>query len=160
MATQSPLIKDFHRDVTAFGSLVFSLILVLVPVSFNEYRLATQLSVAFILSYAITFPIKFLFFKERPEKQPHSNLWERVDASSFPSLHSMRATSYAIPLIAFNPAPLFTAIVILLALGTMITRLTTRKHFMVDIIAGALIGLILGTVITFTPVADTLLSFV
>ena len=153
------MLTDFWQDVTAFGSLVFSIALIAGAYAIGEPALSFQLLVALILCYTISFPIKIFFFKQRPKKERYGNLIEKFEASSFPSVHSMRAVSLAIILAVFANNLLFTLLEALVVIGTLYSRILLRKHFLVHVVWGALFGAVIGHAVSLSPLLLPLTSF-
>ena len=152
------MLEDYMKDMTAFGSLVFALFAILVASLLGAPHLALQLFIALFICYLINFPMKIIFFKERPEKQKYSNILTKFDAGSFPSLHSMRAVSFAIILVVFANNVLFTLLMIVFAMSVLYTRITLKKHFFVDVVVGTILGLMIGIVVVHYDFASLLLA--
>jgi len=76
--------------------------------------------------------IKIIFFKNRPIPMPYNNLYQKVLAWSFPSVHTMRSISFFLFSIVFIPiySPMFFMNYILVAAS----RVILKKHFVIDII--------------------------
>lgn len=138
------MLEDFLNDFTAFGSLTFALFVVLLTSVLGVNELAMQLFVALVICYLINFPMKIIFFKDRPKSQKYRNVIEKFDAGSFPSLHSMRAVSFAIILSVFVDNPLFTLLMVILAGSVLYTRIALGKHYKVDVVVGTLLGFGVG----------------
>ena len=152
------MINSFWRDVTAFVSLIFSLVAVALSYLLGQPILSMQLLVALSLCYLIAFPIKVLFFKRRPDNQQYSNLLQKFDASSFPSVHAMRAVSLGIVLCAYAGSILFTIFTALIILGVMYTRIRLKKHFLVDVFWGTLLGAGIGFLVSYSRILTVLLG--
>ena len=90
------------------------------------------------------------YFKDRPRKQTFSNILERIDASSFPSLHAARVTFLGGSLIYFFKNHLVTFLIMFFIGIVFYTRILLKKHDWIDIIAGLFVGLaVTAFVITF-----------
>lgn len=152
------MLTDFWHDVTSFGSLVVSLVLIVGAYTLGQPHLAAQLSITLVLCYLISFPIKVFFFKRRPNNQQYATLLQKFDAASFPSVHSMRAVGHSIVLASFAQSMLFTSFAILIVLGVLYTRIALQKHYVVDVIAGALIGAAIGFAVVHYDVAAYVLN--
>src|SRR3989344_2759693 len=61
------MLTDFWKDITAFGSLAFSLIIIAASIALGKNDLALLLIAALALCYAIGFPIK-VFFLGAPQR--------------------------------------------------------------------------------------------
>ncbi len=95
-------------------------------------------------SYLIAGIIRIVYFKDRPNKESHSNFIERIDASSFPSIHAFRV-SYI--LIVFSHAfQNLTATILIFtsAFLVCVSRIYLRKHDYVDVLGGIVLGIVQG----------------
>ena len=153
------MLKDYYYDFTTFGSSIFYVVLILASYSLGQFYLTSQLLVVLALCYAIGFPVKIFFFKERPQRQSYTNILEKFDAAAFPSVHAMQSFSFGIILIAFFRSISFTMLVLLLIVGVIYTRVALKKHDLKDISVGSLIGVGIALVVLFTPLPDLLLPF-
>jgi len=141
------LIKDFIEDASAFGSLAFFLFLIFLFLILGQIKLAIWLAVGLILSFIIVMGIRLFYFKERPNKKDYNNFLEKLEASSFPSLHAFRIVLILILISYYYKSIYF---VILLGIMTIIvfySRKFLKKHYWTDIIFGAIFGLILSLLI-------------
>ena len=136
------MLKEVTQDSTALGGLpiyVFTMLFfLLTDYRSNSYRLF----IALVLCYSITILIRAIHFKWRPDRQDHSNWIEKIDASSFPSLHSMRAVVLFGTLAYFFSNPLawiFSILGMILVGGT---RILLSRHYLTDVLGGAGIGLV------------------
>ena len=89
---------------------------------FGQPQVTYQLIVSLILCYMLTTLFRMAFFRQRPLKQQYKNFLERIDASSFPSLHSMRAAVISVTIGMFFSQPL----VWILAAGAAVSAAITR----------------------------------
>lgn len=138
---------DFFRDITSFGSLWFYLILMLVLLMLRNYVLLEKLAIGFILIYAAVITIRSFYFKNRPQKYKYGNFLERIDASSFPSLHAARTIFLASLFIEYFKNKLISILLIILALIVLYSRTYLKKHDWKDVIAGAFFGALVYFVI-------------
>lgn len=142
-------IKHIFDDLTLFGSVVFQGFLVILFFLLGEQNLSLKLLISLILVYVITLPIRYFYFKDRPKKIHYSNLLERLDASSFPSMHSMRASILLI-LIPLNYSSWLLFIFFgILAIIIWFSRYVVRKHYPIDIFVGAILGFIIAGLLIF-----------
>ena len=131
---------NFFRDISILGGPFFYIILLIFLLILN-HSLFKKLFLALILIYAFSLTLRYFFFKERPVKEIYTNLIEKLDASSFPSLHAGRAT--ALSLFAyFNLTFNLFIFILILTLIILYSRIYLKKHYFKDILAGILIGIL------------------
>ena len=129
------------KDVTAFGGITFYAVL-LVFSYFYSMNIFWMLLAGLFLMYIINVPLKLLFFKHRPAKMEYKAVWEKFEASSFPSVHSARVVFLALVFWATAADVLLKAFVILVAALVMASRVWLKKHFWSDVVAGIVSGLV------------------
>jgi membrane-associated phospholipid phosphatase len=139
----------FFRDVTSLGGAFFYGILVLFLILFKEYSFGLKLVYGFLITLIITVIIRKVYYRDRPNKETYSNLFERIDASSFPSLHASRVTFLVLALgWFFNFAWTFTTLFVILGLLIAYSRIFLRKHDWWDLLGGAILGVLTFWIIT------------
>ena len=129
------------RDITTFGGAIFYTILVVSLFLFHQQKLAFILLAGFIITLFITVIIRLLYFRPRPVKQEFHNIIERIDASSFPSLHTSRAIFLAGIGISYSPSFLFSLFCMLSAALIIYSRIHLKKHDGIDVLGGIVVGL-------------------
>lgn len=137
----------FFRDMTSLGGMFFYGLLVVGLGLLGHYELAKRLIFAFLIITAITVLIRSVYFKDRPKKQAHSTFLERIDASSFPSIHAARSSALAVILGEFSASPYFYAFVTCIAILVCLSRHYLKKHDTADIIAGIVLGVVVGSLL-------------
>jgi membrane-associated phospholipid phosphatase len=125
------------RDLTVLGSLVFYLILL---AAFVQTPLFTVLFIGLIVMYAVNIPLKLIMFKQRPNKMKYKKLWEKIEASSFPSVHAERATFLALFFINAYDNFVLSSLVLVLAALVCYSRVHLKKHYWTDVFAGIILG--------------------
>ena len=131
------LINEFFRDVTAIGGLAASVLLTLL---FISSPLLIPLIAGSVITAAIVVLIRIFYFKNRPKKETYTNFWERIDASSFPSLHTARIVFLAM-LFSIHFANQYLAILCTItAVLVSYSRIYLQKHDWIDILAGIVVG--------------------
>ena len=133
-------ITIFFRDVTALGGAFFYWLISLLALAVGETELSIKLIIGFVLCVVITFSIRIFYFKNRPAKQDYHNFLERIDASSFPSLHTARIVFMCITLAYFfqnnYTAIFFTFVAVIVAYS----RIYLQKHDWWDLLGGVVLG--------------------
>ncbi len=140
------------EDISALGALPFFLIVMLVLYLIGQKTFALQLLIGIFLAHAITYFIRLVYYKDRPQPKKHNSLIEKIDASSFPSLHSVRAMVLFV-IGSFNLKSVVAVIILFFyMICIFFSRYYLKKHYTVDIFVGAIIGLCIGLlVILLTP---------
>lgn len=132
------------QDISTFGGLVFYLFLCLFFFLVGKTNLTIKLLVGLIILYIIVNISRLIYFKERPKKQPYNNLLEKLDASSFPSMHASRA-SFLFFVLYNNTKELYLiTLFFIIFLLVSYSRIYLKKHHTLDVVAGIIIGLIVG----------------
>lgn len=136
--------REFLEDVKAFGGLPIYLVLIVLFFILGYKTMSVRLAIGLFLAYALTSSIRFLFFKERPDKQKYRGFAQKIDASSFPSLHAMRASCLAVLIILFFSNMWITCIAIIAAISVALVRVLQKRHYSADVIAGLIFGVIIA----------------
>ena len=131
----------FFRDISDLGDIYFYLIILIVLLTIKQYTLFIKIFSALVLIYIIAAIIRYFYFNARPTKDKYNNLLEKIDASSFPSLHAGRSVILA--LYAYFNLPLALSIFIfILTIIIAYTRIYLKRHYISDVIVGAILGII------------------
>ncbi|MBU0456919.1 MAG: phosphatase PAP2 family protein [Nanoarchaeota archaeon] len=145
----SLLKNGFIENISALGALPFFLMTISILFLLNQTKFATQLLVGIIIGHIVTYLIRLMYHKERPQPQKYNSLVERIDASSFPSLHSVRAMTFSM-ICAINTGYLVSYLIFgTYLLSILYSRYYLKKHDLKDIIMGAIIGLFISAIIIF-----------
>ncbi|MBI2655098.1 phosphatase PAP2 family protein [Candidatus Woesearchaeota archaeon] len=132
--------NDFFRDMTSFGSLWFYAIFMVFFLILGDYSSFKVLLSGFILMYFAVIIIRSIYFKNRPIKYNYNNYIEKLDASSFPSLHASRTAFLAGFFIEYFSNLLASAFLAALALIVVYSRIYLNRHDWKDVSAGAVLG--------------------
>jgi len=135
---------ELLQDIKGLSGVPIFIAVVLISFFAGEKSLALQLVAGLVLAYAVTVILRIAFFSQRPDKQKFTNFVEKLDASSFPSLHSMRAAVLATVLSLHFDNSLLTAFFALTAIAIAVARVLQKRHFARDVIAGLVLGVIVG----------------
>lgn len=137
----SLLVEKYYLETFTLEALV---ILTLLP----SLRLIEELLVAAVIAISISEGLKLLVREKRPKNAPERKIQRRIfrlNLRSFPSTHSAVALTFAGVLlnsIIFFPV---------LAFGILVayTRVYIKSHYWHDIIAGGIIGFLVGYSVLF-----------
>lgn len=134
-------LSEMFRDLTSFGNPVILIILLLIFLGINSLFWKIILGLAF--TEVLCSIIKILYYKERPKKEKYATIIEKIDAGSFPSIHTARATFIFLALFVITNTLLtkFTLLAMILIVGA--SRIILKKHRLQDVIMGAVIGAII-----------------
>ena len=140
----SSIIGDFtdvvFEQITSLGGAVFYAIVTLFTLFIGELWLFISLALTFVLIMAVSLTIKMFFFKERPDKKRYKNIIEKLDASSFPSIHSAKITALATILSYYVGGIWVTALLGVTALLVSYSRIYLNRHYFSDVIGGIVLG--------------------
>ena len=78
------------EEFTFLGGILFYGLVCLWFLFRGEYTYFFNLFISAILIYVIAIIIRLFYFRNRPKKIKHSDFVEKIDASSFPSVHTAR----------------------------------------------------------------------
>lgn len=135
------------RDITALGTVPYHAIFLVFLLLFSRYELFYTVLLGEILIYVISVFLKLAFFKNRPQKMGHGNVLEKIEASSFPSVHTARIFFVSILLMLRINNLMIAAFLLLLSLLVAYSRIYLKKHYFIDVLVGAVLGSILGYII-------------
>ena len=138
----SKLIKRIFKDISALGALPFYLFLSFFVLLLGEIKLFVWLMAGLFLSYFITAIIRIIYHKDRPKKIDYKNFLEKIDASSFPSLHSWKIIMLSTLTGFYYRSVYLTVLLLFLSFLFLFSRYYLKKHYIIDIIFGGLFGLI------------------
>ena len=148
----SGTLDTFFKSITYIGDGITMIVFALFLSAFNyRYGLATLLAYAYTSIFAQSF--KFLFHAPRPVKyfeelhQPIRTIsgYTIHQWYSFPSGHSVSAFSLAVIVAWLLPATKkkFAWTLVPIAVLTAFSRVYLAQHFIQDIVAGAILGVVL-----------------
>jgi len=135
------------KDVTSFGSLVFYLFVMIIFITIKNFEMVYQLLIGLVGIFLVSFFIKSVYFKYRPKRKRHNNFLERIDAASFPSIHSARIVFLGMSLINFFDSYLFAIFISFFVFIVCYSRVYLKKHDFIDVIGGVVLGLLMGVLI-------------
>jgi undecaprenyl-diphosphatase len=111
--------------------------------------LAALFSIGILVTALIVMAIKFTVRRKRPEGE-WGSIYRRTDPHSFPSGHAARAVLLAV--LAVGAGPLWLACILLpWSVAVVLARVAMGLHYLSDVLAGALIGILVGGIILIAP---------
>jgi len=125
------------RDFTAFGNPLILFILSTLVLGLDKNLIYILIGLIFI--ELVSRGIRIFYYKDRPRKEAHNNFLEKLDASSFPSIHSARSSFIFLVLYSLTNYPA-NLLFILLFLIVGFTRIMLKKHYLIDVLFGFIIG--------------------
>ncbi len=132
----------FFRDITALGSFVFHLFLLLFIVALGKNDLFGQLLFSLFFTLIVTVIVRIFYFKDRPQKQDFENIFEKIDASSFPSLHTARTVAMVLILLDYMQNNAVTIFLMGFSALVIYSRVYLRKHDWEDVAGGIILGVV------------------
>ncbi|MBI4018648.1 MAG: phosphatase PAP2 family protein [Candidatus Aenigmarchaeota archaeon] len=138
------LYKNFVSDASVLGGLPFYAVL-MAYLGIADSALAFRMLMALGILFSIVYSVKFLYFKRRPDvhKNHFPTLLERLENSSFPSVHAARATLLYMAFF-FGKDYIMSAVGLLLLASVAASRVALKRHYLSDVGAGILIGVAIG----------------
>jgi membrane-associated phospholipid phosphatase len=111
---------------------------------------AIVMALGILVTAVVVMTIKFTVRRRRPEGE-WGGIYRTTDPHSFPSGHAARMIMLAVLASGMGPA-WFGALLIVWALGVALARVAMGVHYLSDILAGMLLGILMGfVVLAFVP---------
>ena len=139
------IVDLWMRDITSIGGLPIIAFITLFLIFFDKITIAKEFIVALIASEILIWIIRLVYFRQRPygKKDGFKNLYERIDESSFPSIHASRAM--IIVIVLSQGLEIYSKILLwLIALLICTSRIYLNRHHISDVVVGAILGLIIS----------------
>lgn len=143
--------KEIVRDISSLGGIPVFLAVIVFAYFYFAPLVAYKMFAGLVVLQLIAAAIKLLFFKHRPDGQGYRNAIEKIDAASFPSVHTLRATVLwsLVGIAANNPAIYVTSAVAIIAVAW--SRIYLWKHYLRDVVAGLVLGVLIAAGILIVP---------
>ena len=106
---------------------------------------ALTLIISILVTAVVVMIIKFTVRRRRPEGE-WGNIYRATDPHSFPSGHAVRAVMLAVVLLGLGPLWLGLVLVIWAPLVGL-ARVAMGVHYLSDVVAGMVLGLVMGGVV-------------
>ncbi len=98
-----------------------------------------------LVAIVIVMTLKFTIRRQRPAGE-WGNMYRSTDPHSFPSGHAARAALLAVIAVGLGPA-WFAIILVIWAPLVILARVAMGVHYLSDVLAGTLIGVVIGVVV-------------
>jgi membrane-associated phospholipid phosphatase len=89
---------------------------------------------------------KLFFYKARPIPMGTTTFWKRLNAGSFPSLHTITATIVAMVVfrgtIEFGFSQYIFLLYMIIAMAVALSRIALKKHYPTDVFFGMIYGVV------------------
>lgn len=157
--TPEKLFCRLIEEATFFGGSFFFAFLAAFLFFTGKDLLSLRLIALYVLSLGLAVLIRLFYFRERPDKEKYTNLFEKLDSSSFPSLHSMRVAGLFVLFNSFYGSFFISVIFLGVALLVFASRYFLKKHYVSDILAGAVLGMVLAYLIGYLSMAEFFITF-
>lgn len=141
-------LKDlFFEEVTAYGGALLYIFTVILALITKNLDLILPLLAGLGLLYLSAIIIRIFYFKQRPEKRKYKTYIGKIDASSFPSLHSARALFFTFVMNDFFQNIYIFYFLIFLTIVVGYSRIYLNKHYLSDVFGGYIFGAIIYFII-------------
>ena len=136
------ILKENIQDISSLGgNAIYGIAALLFLFSPEGENVFWQLITAYIFVCIITIVTRFVHFSDRPDHQKYGrNIISKLDASGFPSLHAGRAAALAVIIMNYFQNSWVIIISILTILGVAIARVALKRHHVIDVMFGAILG--------------------
>ena len=135
------LMRKIFEEITFFGGIAFYMFIIFLLLILGKIDYVIQISMGLIAIYLITLVIRIFYFKERPKKIHYEKFLEKIDASSFPSVHAARVVFLGL-FVIFNLVELIYLILLVpLLISVLYSRIYLKKHDIRDIFGGVALGI-------------------
>ena len=143
--TVEEVFSVFLKDVSSYGGIGFYTVAILFFLM-TDLDFAMRLAISLITITIAVAAVRLTYFKPRPgmKKRSYLTYYERIDNSSFPSIHAARAILISLAL--YTLAPAITPLFLFLTAMVCASRIFFRRHDYVDITTGLVLGAVLGYV--------------
>lgn len=141
------IIEIALKDFTAFGGLVLYIVFAVLFYFSGHHDIVLRMFVGLLLMYVAIAPLRLIFFRKRPETQKFSNIIEKIDASSFPSMHATRTTFLALQMNSFFQNTMLLIVFTLLVTIVCYSRLYIKRHYPRDIFFGIVLGILIHSIV-------------
>jgi len=137
-------LDEVTRDAAGLGGLAIYVLVAIIFFLLGNIKVAAELIIALALLYAVIAVIRTIFFRKRPDRQKYSGFFTKIDASSFPSMHTARSLTLAIILATVFTQQTIRILLAIAVLGVAYTRIRLKRHYTSDVIGGLILGAVVA----------------
>ena len=137
-------LDEVTRDAAGLGGLAIYVLVAVIFFLLGNIKVAAELIIALALLYAVIAVIRTIFFRKRPDRQKYSGFFTKIDASSFPSMHTARSLTLAIILATVFTQQTIRILLAIAVLGVAYTRIRLKRHYTSDVIGGLILGAVVA----------------
>ncbi|MDP3765792.1 MAG: phosphatase PAP2 family protein [Nanoarchaeota archaeon] len=137
------ILTIFFQITSLFGTPFFYVPMTAYFLKINP-KLGIKLILILVINEFVCGAIKYIYPKDRPVPMPNKTLIQKYFAGSFPSVHTARITAFSVAIVLFTMNKIFILIGLLAIAGVGYSRIYLKKHYLIDVIAGFLIGAIIS----------------
>ena len=134
----------FFSLVTWAGTPLFYLPIIAYVVR-AAHPLSGKLIAVFLAVEVVCGGIKLAYQKQRPIHKLAKNFLDRYNSGSFPSIHTARITSFFVITMALYHNLALAVGTGILVLAVACSRIYLKKHYLIDVAGGFLIGALIST---------------
>lgn len=131
------------NEISYLGSYQFYIIIMVLFFATKKYNEFIFLILGFFIINVFLTPIRLMYYKERPKPKQYTNILEKIEASSFPSMHGARTVFLSLFLINYLKYNTIIAIfLVFIILLVSYSRVYRQSHYWIDVICGKIFGFI------------------
>ena len=131
--------------ITSLVGLPYVILITIGLWSFEKIKIMEEFVLAIVICEVVIYTIRYFYFRPRPigKTENFTSLFERLDESSFPSIHAARAGIFAV--ILSQMIPMKAKILLWIMSGAVcVSRIYLKRHHPSDVIVGGILGLIIS----------------
>ena len=140
-------IKEIIRDVSALGGLPIYVVALFSFLLLQFYAEFWQLLIGIIIAYAVISGVRSVYIRDRPKPVQYRTWWQKIDAGTAVSMHSMRATLLGVVLIDHFRNVWVTTLLIVVGLVVAASRVWLKRHYPADVAWGVVAGAVIGFIV-------------
>lgn len=137
------ILDNIIRDISTFGGLpAYCGLMLFIFLLENLATFAYQLLFGIIIIMVVAVLFRTFYYKARPKELPNDTFLQRLEASSFPSIHAARAWFLAFIFTTIFSSKLIWFLLFTAAFSISYSRYYMKRHDFCDLLAGFVLGLI------------------